>query len=213
VLNSCGKTPEQKVIELNQEIDTLIQNTDSLPQKRPELTQEIDSLPKKTDSLVQEFEGNKGINFDEVPFDKVYNEMNGKNRIILSDVTDSGGEPGDFRKIQIEGYNFPNIYAWIKIPERLKEYSENDYFLQLDMGFEKPVLIFIGYSYASKPGYLTIISLDSAKPEIVFNYGFSISKIEKIEGQDTYKLIGGKYTDEVFEVLVEDNELKYRKVE
>ena len=101
-------------------------------------------------------------------------------------------EPGDFSRIKVinknsKEFNFDNIDGWIKPYDPIEKYLTNDYFLELNIGGSEPVLIFFGYIYASLPGWLTIISLQGTKPEIIFNKELSLAKI--VPNGDNYKLI------------------------
>jgi len=101
-------------------------------------------------------------------------------------------EPGDFRRVIIKKNHFnkilfDNIDGWEKVYYPNKKHLTNDYFLELNIGGSEPVLIFFGYIYASLPGWLTIISLQGPKPEIIFNKELSLAKI--VPNGDSYKLI------------------------
>jgi len=218
LFNCCDAQQTKKKVDTD---STLVQNNIELNTMEQNIYLNGIKINK---SLISESKENKRFINRKFEFDL---EINEKIDLNLNDTIDQvtfyngsvwKNDPGDFRRVRLELDNsdsleIDNMSAWIKTPERLKEYSKNGYFIQLDIGFDKPVLIFIGYPYASDPEYLTIVSVDSGRPGIVFNYGFDISRIEKQAGKDIYKIIGKRYSDEEYEILVEDNELKYRKVE
>ena len=102
------------------------------------------------------------------------------------------GEGGAFSRIKVikkngSSFDFDNIDGWVKPYDPIEKYLTNDYFLELNIGGSEPVLIFFGYIYASLPGWLTIISLQGPKPEIIFNKELSLAKI--VPNGDSYKLI------------------------
>ena len=120
-------------------------------------------------------------------------ELNDRGFIKLLNIKGWGGEePGDFRKIEIVTknrvkYEFDNSEGWVKPYDPIEKYLTNDYFLEINIGGSEPILIFFGYIYASLPGWLTIISLQGTKPEIIFNKELSLAKI--VPNGDNYKLI------------------------
>jgi len=120
-------------------------------------------------------------------------------------------EPSDFRKIVIhfkDNYELKNAEGWskvskMKVNNSLTKHSKlnNDYFVSLDIGLKYPVLVFFGYWYDSKPGYITIVSVDNKEPEIIFNKQFDIQEVVKVKNKNYYKLIGiydTKYHELVF---------------
>jgi len=101
-------------------------------------------------------------------------------------------EGGDFSRIKIikkngNQFNFDNIDGWEKAYGPISKYLTNDYFLEINIGGTEPVLIFFGYTYQSQPGWLTIISLQGPKPEIIFNQEVSLIKI--VKNGKSHKLI------------------------
>jgi len=101
-------------------------------------------------------------------------------------------EPGDFIKAIIKKpsdteITFQNFDGWVKVPSEFRKYTNNPYFIPLNIGSEEPVLIFFGYTYASSPGWLTIISLQGPEPEIIYNQEVDLAKI--VKNGKTYKII------------------------
>ena len=132
------------------------------------------------DSIIQEY----------TKIDKFYLS---KTCITLYNVTSwIGNSAGDFRRIEIQNKNgvtviFDNSEGWVKAYGPISKYLTNDYFLEINIGGTEPVLIFFGYTYQSQPGWLTIISLQGPKPEIIFNQEVSLIKI--VKNGKSHKLI------------------------
>ena len=160
-----------------------------------------------------EFEGKK-ITFkkiNEVNIDVDKNQSN--DLITLYNCEGWESDPGDFRRILIKmdgGKNLEikNMGGWIKVPEQFKEYYENPHLLLLNIGFTKPILVLFGYQYESEPGYLTLVSINQDKAELIFNEKFEVLRILKTGDDERYKLIG-IYKGKNYELFIEKNELRF----
>ncbi len=118
---------------------------------------------------VLEFSDNKIFEGRKLSFIEVLRANYAQKELILLNCVNWENDPGDFRKIKIGSTEFVNMGGWTKVPEEYSKYSESDYFLELNLDNRSPVIVLFGYVYASDPGYLSVISLTGANPELIFN--------------------------------------------
>jgi len=176
-------------------------------------------------SFAKEFAANKQFENRNLSFsveNKITLDINNddiKDSIIFENCVGwENSEPGDFRQLQFSinnnpPYIFKNYDAWIKIPERLKKYTDNDYFIPVKMGFENPVLVFISYNYASDPGYLTLYTYQGNEIRSVFNKKVWLRDVEIMNNGLQKLVVDYNYGEEPFGIWVENGELKFEKEE
>jgi len=92
-------------------------------------------------------------------------------------------EPGDFQIISIFYNNtnlllqLHNIDSWIKIPARLRQFTNNDYFIPVSLSSTAIALIFMGFEYPSQTPQLSIVVLSGTQASGVFNKDYYIQQV------------------------------------
>lgn len=178
----------------------------------------IDSL------FIKKIVENKTYNNLDVSFfvlDKMTLDINGngkKDDIVFENCVGwEESEPGDFRQLQISLDDksiviFKNFGGWIKVPENLNKFSDNNYFIPVNMGFKNPVLVFFSYSYASESGYLTLYTYLDNEVRPIFNQKVWLRDVETIDNRLQRLVVDYNYGDEPYGIWVENNELKFEKL-
>lgn len=158
--------------------------------------------------LVEPFFDNEGIDFNLVSYIEIASNNVQDKVVTLHNDLEAEGEPGDFRKINIGKSEFINFGGWTKVSEEYSSYSNNGYFLEMDLGNKTPVIVLFGYVYASDPGFLSIISL-SSKPELIFNRQVILKKVE--ENGDSQSLVV-TMQDQEHKLYIDNGTLKFEKI-
>lgn len=104
--------------------------------------------------------------------------------IVFSNIKDwDDVDPGDFRRIDFikktEKITILELDGWVKAPQKFTTIS--DFFLYENLGLMHPVVILIGYPYASDPPFLTIIGFDDESPKVVYNKKRNLVNIQNNE--------------------------------
>lgn len=160
--------------------------------------------------------GNQGFEISELTFVEVASintdfDSNGtSDKLLLYNCKGWENDPGDFRKIVLElngnkVLESLNLGGWINLPIKLQQGSSPPSFLLI--GSKIPVLAFVGYPYESEPGYLTLISVNGEKSELVFNQKFNLSNVTDASGQYSLE---GEYEDKPATIFIDQAGLKFR---
>jgi hypothetical protein len=91
--------------------------------------------------------------------------------------------PGDSHVFTIYSNGTPiltsqNRDAWIKVPSEFRKYTNNDYFISVNLSDNAQALLFTGYTYGRAP-HLSIVVVKENQAKLVFNKDYFIQTIEK----------------------------------